>query len=73
VDRHSFDVDPDPTVHSDADPDPDPTTGFIHVGKSEFFRFRFIHSSASLHCFILLISVTGVKIFNIGTVLNFII
>jgi hypothetical protein len=60
VNRHRFDADsdPDPTVHFDADPDPDPTPGFTHVGKSKFF---FIHSSAGLHGFFFLISVTCVK------------
>jgi hypothetical protein len=54
----NFDADSDPN------PDPAPTTSFTHDGKSEIF-FSFIHSSASLHCFIFLVSVIGVTIFNI--------
>jgi hypothetical protein len=46
LNRHRFDVDPDPyqTFHFDADPDLDldPTPSFTHVEKSEFF-FTFIH------------------------------
>ncbi len=67
---HCFDADPDPdpTYHFNADPDPDqdpeqdPSLSFTHVGKSVQ---TFIHSSASLYCFIFLVSVIGVIIFNI--------
>ncbi len=66
VDRHRFgadpDADPDPTFHFDAGPDPDPTTlSFTHVGKSK----NSFHSNASLYCFIFLVSVIGVIMFNI--------
>ncbi len=48
--------------------DSDPTPRFTHVGKSEFsFRLLFT-SSASPHCFIFLISVTCVIIFEIWAV-----
>jgi hypothetical protein len=68
VDRHRFDADPDPTFYFDVDPDPDPypTSSYKQVGKSKFF-LTFIHSNASLHCFIFLISVIGVVIFSIWT------
>ncbi len=59
VDRHQ----------NDADPDPDPTFHFdvqililSYVGKL-YICFTFIHSS--LHCFICLVSIMGVIIFNI--------
>ncbi len=64
VDRHHFDPDPDPTLHFDADPDLDPTPSFTYVRKSEIF-WTFIHSSASLQCFIFLTIVIDVIIFNI--------
>jgi hypothetical protein len=56
VDLHGFDADPDPDLtfhHFDADPDtnPDPTLSSTHVGKSDFI-FIFIHSNASLHCYL---------------------
>ncbi len=56
LDRHRFDADPDPTFYFDADPD------FPYAGKFHFFPF--FHSSASLHCFVFLVSVIGVVIFN---------
>ncbi len=48
MDRHCFDVDldPNPTLHFYTDPDPP------HVGNRNFFTY--IHSSDSLHCFIVL-------------------
>ncbi|MFN9944877.1 MAG: hypothetical protein ACK56I_35965, partial [bacterium] len=71
-DRHRFDADPDPdsTFHFYAGPDPD-SPSFTHDGKSDIFS-PFIHSCTSLNCFICLISVTRVRIFNIlYSVLNF--
>ncbi len=62
VNRLRLDADPDPTFHFDADPDPDPNPRFTHV-RTIFFTF--IHSCASLHCFIFLVSVIFVIIFNI--------
>jgi hypothetical protein len=37
VDRHRFDVDPDPTFHFDphSDSEPDPTPGFTQVAMLE--------------------------------------
>jgi hypothetical protein len=71
VNRHRFgadpDGDPDPTFHFDADPDPDtksnpdPTLIFTHVGKSE----NVFTAISCLHCFIFLVSVIGVIMFNI--------
>jgi hypothetical protein len=57
VDRHRFDTDPDPdaTFHFNADPDPDPAPSCTLIKKSELF-FTFVHSSASLHCCIFLVS-----------------
>jgi hypothetical protein len=51
VDRHRFDADPNPTFHFLMP---------IQIGKSEFLFFTFINSSASLHCFIFLVSVTAI-------------
>jgi hypothetical protein len=36
VDRHRYDIvpEPDPTFHFDIDPAPDPTSTFAHVAKS---------------------------------------
>jgi hypothetical protein len=53
VDRHRFDADPDPIFHFDAYPE----------WKIRIF-FTFINSIVSLHCFIFLVSVINVKIFN---------
>ncbi len=66
MDRHLVDADPDPTFHFDADPDlyPDRNPGFTHVGKTELI-FTFIHSIASLHNFMFLVSVIGDIICNI--------
>jgi hypothetical protein len=52
-----FDAHPDwdQTSHFDADPDTDPTLNYTHVGKSETFLIL-LTSSASLHCFIFLVS-----------------
>jgi hypothetical protein len=56
--------DPDPDWHqSDADPHADPTTSFNYVGKSDFFTFG--HSITNLKCFLFLISVKYIVIFNI--------
>jgi hypothetical protein len=68
VDRHHSDADPDPTFQFDTDPDQDPLPSFTHVGKSENFDlnwFTLNDSSTSLHCFIFLVGVIDVKIFNI--------
>jgi hypothetical protein len=66
VDRHRIDAgpDPDPTFHfnTDTDSGPNPILSFTHVGKSEK-NVNFIHSNASLLCFILLVSIVGVKFF----------
>jgi hypothetical protein len=53
MDRHRFDAEPDP--------DPDPNRSCWKV----IFFFTFIHSSASVHCFIFLFSPVGVTVFNI--------
>jgi hypothetical protein len=45
----------------DADPDPDPSPSFTKVGKFEVLNLF----TAEAHCFIFLISVEGVIIFNI--------
>jgi hypothetical protein len=42
VDRHRFDIVPDPTFHFYVDPDPTPA--FAQAGKSDFV-FTLIHSS----------------------------
>ncbi len=67
MDQHHVDADPDPTFHFDANPDsyPVPADSLTLAEKSYFFLL--IHSSASLHCFIFLVSVIGVIIFNINT------
>jgi hypothetical protein len=64
VDWHRFDADPDsdPTFNINADPAPG-FTPLEHVGKSELV-LTFMHSSASLHCFIFLATVIGVIILN---------
>ncbi len=49
----------------DADPGPNFTTSFTHLGKFEDEKLSFIHTSASPHCLIFLVSVIGVIIFNI--------
>jgi hypothetical protein len=49
--------------YADPDPDPDPFSSFT-IRKNQIF-FTLIPSSASLHCFICLVSVTGVLIFNL--------
>jgi hypothetical protein len=49
----------------DADPNRDPTQ-VLHIGKSEFFFFTFIHSSAGQHCLFFLFSVRALKFFNIS-------
>jgi hypothetical protein len=52
-------------IHCNADPDLDPKSGpftkFYTCLKHRNF-LAFIHSSASLHCFIFLVGVTGVNI-----------
>jgi hypothetical protein len=75
IGRHRFDGNPypDPTFYFDADSYPNPTPSF--VGKSDFcsnlfnllnrIEMNFISSSASYHCFILLISIIGAIIFDI--------
>ncbi len=50
----------DPTFSFDAYPDPDPTPTFFTVWKIVFFSFFTL-----LHCFIFLVSIVGVAIFNI--------
>ncbi len=60
MERNRVDVDPDLTFNFEAAPDPDPTQSFTHVGESEK-EMTFIHSGASLHCLIFLLSVIGVK------------
>ncbi len=62
MDWHSFDADPDPTFYFKADPDPDrdPIPSFKNGVKSETV-LTFIQISASLNCFIFLVSVIGVK------------
>ncbi len=49
MDRHRFDVDPDPTFHFDANADPDPTPSFRHVGKKYDF-LDYSHISIFLVC-----------------------
>ncbi len=50
----------------DANPDPDPTTSFTILQYWEIQIFlSLIHSSASLHCFFVLVSVISFIIFNI--------
>ncbi len=63
MDRHSFDADPDPTFQFDAYQDPDPFPIFTDVGKPEILLI-FLHSSASLHCFIFLFSIILVGFIN---------
>jgi hypothetical protein len=64
VDWHRFDADPDldPTFNINSDPAPG-STPLEHVGKSEL-KLTFMHSSASLHCFIFLATVIDVIILN---------
>jgi hypothetical protein len=72
VNQHHFDANPDTTFHFDADPEPDldPSTNSTHVGK--LGKLIFIHSSAGLHCFRLLVSFKGEIIYNnLGSILNF--
>jgi hypothetical protein len=70
VDRHRFDAHPDPDkiFHSDADPDPDPDSraSFTHAGN---IFMTSIHSSASQHFFILLVSVIS-AIFSKFCIIN---
>ncbi len=61
MDRHCLDADPDTTFHFDAYPDPAPN--FTHHEKSELFLLLF--KAARLHCFIFLVSVIVIIIFNI--------
>ncbi len=65
ADRHRFDVDPDLTFYFVADPDSDRILppSFTHAVKSEYLKFN--HGSFSLICFIFLVSVPSVIIFNI--------
>jgi hypothetical protein len=65
VDRRRFDVDPDTIIYFKADPytDWDPTPSFTNGVKSETV-LTFIQISDSLNCFIFLVSVIGVKIFQ---------
>ncbi len=71
MDRHRLNAGPDqdPTFQFDADtdpnPDPDPTPIFTNDEKYEFFKTFFTSVPCSLHCFIFLISVMTVIIFNI--------
>jgi hypothetical protein len=68
LNRHRFVADPDPQRLSVLMPIqiqiqiriPNPTPSFIHVGV-----LTFIHISAGLQCFMLLVSVKGGKLFNI--------
>jgi hypothetical protein len=70
VDRRSFEIDPDATVHFDADPDPDCTPGFTHVGKIRFFSYfysqqcQFYLSYQRYRC-------QNFQYFGLSTVLNF--
>ncbi len=57
-----MDPDPGPTFYFDADLDTAPTINMF--GKSEFSSS--VHSNASLHCFIFLISFKGVIIFSVS-------
>jgi hypothetical protein len=64
VDRHhvdaDLDLDPDPTFHFVVDP------SFTHGGKNQiFFVLTFVHICALLFCFIFVVNVIGVIIFNI--------
>ncbi len=70
--RHLFDAEPNPTFHFDADPDqnlgPDPILIFTYgmLGNHNFLKL--IHSSASLHCFLFLVIVTGfIKFIILGS------
>ncbi len=62
--RRRFDVDPDsdPNLHLDADPDLDPTSSFTQAENPKFVT-TFIHAMSVY--IVILISVQGVKIFNI--------
>jgi hypothetical protein len=67
MDRHRFDVGPDPgpTFYFDADPDPAPTLSYTHVGKSEFFLL-FTRTAVPVYIvFFFLLSVIGVIIFSV--------
>ncbi len=62
MDRHRFDVDPDPTLYFDSDPDsdsyPDPTSSYtVHKLDNQKFWSTFINNISSLHRYIFLISV----------------
>ncbi len=62
-----LDPDPDPTFHFDAytdtDTEPDSTQDLDILENPIFLTL--IHSSARLHCFIFLVSIKSVIIFNI--------
>jgi hypothetical protein len=66
VDRHRFDADPDRTFSLDADPDLDldPTPRYSCWTICKFLAI--INSNVSLRCFLVLVSVIGVKIFGIS-------
>ncbi len=78
MDRHLFDAEPNSTFHFDADPDqnlgPDPILIFTYgmLENHNFLKLKLIHSSASLHCFIFLVIVTGFKI-NIILVITYLV
>jgi hypothetical protein len=65
VDRHRFVADPSPIFHIDAHPDPDlkpyttPTFKHVEKSKNKFDLF-------SQQCFIIVICIIGVTIFNIS-------
>jgi hypothetical protein len=76
VDRHRFDADQDPNFHFDADPNPDldrhqndadphadPIPRYEHVVENQIFLLL-SHSISCLQCFIFLISVNRVVIFD---------
>jgi hypothetical protein len=66
VGRYRFEAqaDPNPTLHFDDDPDWDPTQSFTHIGKSGK-NSDLLHCSASLHCFIPLVSYDRCDNFNV--------
>jgi hypothetical protein len=78
VDWHRFYSDPKPdpnrTCHFDADPSPDLNLTPSCFILENLFLLTYIHSSASLHCFIFLVSIIGVINLNIlGKILEFLV
>jgi hypothetical protein len=72
VNQLRFDADPDPTFHFDADLDSIRILLQVYSCWKMGKFLTFIHMTASLYCFIFLVSAIAVKIFNIlDSVLKF--